>query len=300
MTLANQNTVGYAQADYVACPPPHNTRTHLMACCMVGTRKTLSMKNTSSRMTQKTTGLDPWSNQFQSWTEWGDWSTYITEPEGSTPSITEHYALQDLQQVPQSKEKWQSLEERLYAVEGGDRYGLEVVDLCLVPDVGLPANFKTLEFDKYKGSSCPRVHLAMYCRKMAAYIYDDKVLIHYFQDSLTRATLIWYASLERGRVKTRRDLVEAFLKQYKYNEDMAPDHFRLQTMVKKEQEGFKEYAQRWRELVVQVQPPITEMEMVTMFIDTLPSPYYDKVVGNVASNFAELVVVGERIELGIP
>ncbi|RDX74116.1 hypothetical protein CR513_46175, partial [Mucuna pruriens] len=30
--------------------------------------------------------------------------------------------------------------------------------------------------------------------------------------------------------------------------------------------------------------------MVTMFINTLPSPYYDKVVGNVASNFADLVV----------
>ncbi|RDY00704.1 hypothetical protein CR513_16084, partial [Mucuna pruriens] len=40
--------------------------------------------------------------------------------------------------------------------------------------------------------------------------------------------------------------------------------------------------------------------MVTMFIDTLPSLYYDRVVGNVASNFADLVVVGERIEVGIP
>ncbi|RDX84631.1 hypothetical protein CR513_34297, partial [Mucuna pruriens] len=39
--------------------------------------------------------------------------------------------------------------------------------------------------------------------------------------------------------------------------------------------------------------------MVIMFIDTLPSPFYDKVVGNVASNFVNLVVVGERIELGI-
>ncbi|RDX72858.1 hypothetical protein CR513_47602, partial [Mucuna pruriens] len=80
---------------------------------------------------------------------------------------------------------------------------------------------------------------------------------------------------------------------------MAPDRSRLQNMVKKEQEGFKEYAQQWRELVAQVQPPITEREMVTMFINTLPSPYYDKVVGNVASNFADLVVVGERIEVGI-
>ncbi|RDX82879.1 hypothetical protein CR513_36280, partial [Mucuna pruriens] len=42
-----------------------------------------------------------------------------------------------------------------------------------------------------------------------------------------------------------------------------------------------------------------EKEMVTMFIDTLRAPYYDKVVGNVASNFMYLMVVGERIELGI-
>ncbi|RDX85173.1 hypothetical protein CR513_33669, partial [Mucuna pruriens] len=108
--------------------------------------------------------------------------------------------------MPQSEEKWQSLEERL-----------RVVDLWLVPNVGLLVDFKTPECDKYKGSSCPKVHLAMYCQKMAAYIYDDKVLIHYFQDSLTGATLNWH-------VKTWRELAEAFLKQYKYNENMAPDH----------------------------------------------------------------------------
>ncbi|RDX83406.1 hypothetical protein CR513_35677, partial [Mucuna pruriens] len=32
------------------------------------------------------------------------------------------------------------------------------------------------------------------------------------QDSLTRAALSWYVDLERGRIKTWRDLVEAFLK----------------------------------------------------------------------------------------
>ncbi|RDY05744.1 hypothetical protein CR513_10382, partial [Mucuna pruriens] len=152
-----------------------------------------------------------------------------------------------------------SLEKRLRTIEGGDKYGLEAVDLCLVLDVGLPTDFKTLEFDKYKGSSCPRVQLAMYCQKMATYIYDDKVLIHCFQDSLIGAALSWYVNLERKRIKTCRDLAEAFLKQYKYN----------------------------------------EKEMVTMLIDTLPSSYYNMILRNVASNFADLMVVGERIELGI-
>ncbi|RDX67654.1 hypothetical protein CR513_53435, partial [Mucuna pruriens] len=186
--------------------------------------------------------------------------------------------------APRSKEKWESLEEKLHVVEGGDKYRLEAVDLCLVSDVGLPADFKTPEFDKYKGSSCPRVHLAMYYRKMVAYIYDDKILIHYFQDNLTGVVLSWYVSLERGRIKTWRDL-EAFLK-HGAKSFLALEHA---------QEG----AGRLQGIRSKVQPLITEREMVTMFIDTLPSPYYDKVVGNVASSFTDLVVVGERIELGI-
>ncbi|RDX92273.1 hypothetical protein CR513_25620, partial [Mucuna pruriens] len=39
--------------------------------------------------------------------------------------------------------------------------------------------------------------------------------------------------------------------------------------------------------------------MVTMFTDTLPFPYYNRMVGNATSSFTDLVVVGERIELGI-
>ncbi|RDX67542.1 hypothetical protein CR513_53575, partial [Mucuna pruriens] len=131
--------------------------------------------------------------------------------------------------------------ERLQIVEGGDRYRLDIVDLCLVPKVGLPIDFKTPKFDKYKGRSYPQVHLAIYYRKMATYIYNDKIPIHCFQDSLIGAALNWYVSLERGHVKTWRDLAEAFLKQYKYNEDMVPNRSWLQNMLKKEHEGFKEY-----------------------------------------------------------
>ncbi|RDY07396.1 hypothetical protein CR513_08490, partial [Mucuna pruriens] len=136
----------------------------------------------------------------------------INEEQEQPKAEAQHQATQTTQpfvvhkQTPQMKDKWQSLEEQLRVVEGGNMFGVEAVDLCLVLDVGLPADFKTLKFDKYKGSSCPRVHLVMYYRKMAAYIYDDKILIHYFQDSLTRETLSWYVSLERGCIETWRDL----------------------------------------------------------------------------------------------
>ncbi|RDX69128.1 hypothetical protein CR513_51795, partial [Mucuna pruriens] len=185
------------------------------------------------------------------------------------------------------------------AIEGTGGHGIDAVNLCLVPNIELPSDLKVPKFEKYKGSSCPRVHLAMYCRKMAPYTQQDKILMHCFQDSLTRAALRWYVGLDSGHIKTWRDLADAFLRQYKYNEDMAPDRSRLQNLSKTDAEGFKDYAQRWRELAAQVQPPLSEREMASMFIDTLPSPFYDKVVGSVASNFADLVVIGERIEAGI-
>ncbi|RDX66436.1 hypothetical protein CR513_54795, partial [Mucuna pruriens] len=64
-------------------------------------------------------------------------------------------------------EKINAFEERMRAIEGTGGHDIDATNLCLVPNVELPSDFKVPKFEKYKGSSCPRVHLAMYCRKMA-------------------------------------------------------------------------------------------------------------------------------------
>jgi len=81
--------------------------------------------------------------------------------------------------------------------------------------------------------------------------------------------------------------------------DMAPDRMQLQNMAKKSTETFKEYAQRWRELVAQVEPLLYEKEMITMFIETLQAPFYEHVLGSVSSNFSDIVTIGERIKHGL-
>ena len=47
---------------------------------------------------------------------------------------------------------------------------------------------------------------------------------------------------------TWRDLFRAFLEQYKYMLEVAPDRFTLQGMEKKLEENYKEYAIRWKEV----------------------------------------------------
>ena len=93
--------------------------------------------------------------------------------------------------------------------------------------------FKALDFDKYKGTTCPENHLKMYCHKMGAYAKDGKPLIHFFQESLTGAAVTWYTNLEPSRAHFRKDLTVAFVGQYQYNYDMAPDRMQLQNMCKK-------------------------------------------------------------------
>jgi len=169
----------------------------------------------------------------------------ITIGDSSLDKITPRPTMQAIcANVEGTKNKLEILEERLRAIEGGGNYGFgDVASLSLVRDVTIPHKFKVLEFEKYKGTTCPRSHLTMYCRKMTAYAYDDKLLIHFFQDSLAGVALSWYTHLEASRIRSWMDLVDAFLKQYQYNMDIAPDRLQLQNMAKRDVESFKEYAQ---------------------------------------------------------
>ena len=103
----------------------------------------------------------------------------------------------------EEREKFDLIEERLRAIEGiGDYPFTDMAELCLVPDVVIPPKFKVPDFDKYKGTTCPKNHLMMYCQKMRAYSKDEKLLMHFFQESLAGAAITWYTNLEASRIRS--------------------------------------------------------------------------------------------------
>ncbi|XP_052727619.1 uncharacterized protein LOC108327319 [Vigna angularis] len=226
---------------------------------------------------------------------------HVITGEGFSTRAAPHTSFQGvISNVDGAKDKLESLEARSMAVEGFESNGFgDVARLSLVPSVKIPHKFKAPDFEKYKGNTCPKSHLTMFCRKMAAYAYDEQLLIHVFQDSLVGVALNWYTYLEPTRIRCWADLDDAFVKQYIYTTHVAPDRLQLQIMSKKDNEIFKEYAQRWRELAAQVEPPLYDREMVAMFVNTLQPPFYEHMVGNVSSNFADIIVIGERIEIGL-
>jgi hypothetical protein len=198
------------------------------------------------------------------------------------------------------QEKLAALEERMRVIEGNNLYDpVKAAEMCLVPNVVIPRKFRVPEFVKYTGTQCPITHLKAYCNKMAEVVHDEKLLIHFFQDSLSDAALAWYMRLDNIKIKGWKDLVDAFIKQYKFNMDVAPDRSSLQAMEKGNKESVREYAQRWREVAAQVNPPLLEREMTGLFSNTFKAPYFEYLVGSAAHNFSDLVFIAERIEHAI-
>jgi hypothetical protein len=108
--------------------------------------------------------------------------------------------------------KYDEMQREVKALRGKDLFGQGAQELCLVPDVVVPHKFKVPDFEKYKGSTCPKAHLIMYARKMSTQTSNDKLLIHYFQDSLTGAALRWYMDLDRADISSFNDLASAFIR----------------------------------------------------------------------------------------
>ena len=69
-------------------------------------------------------------------------------------------------------------------------------------------------------------------------------------------------------------------------------------MEKKASETFHKYAHKWRDLAAQVQSPLTNKEVNKMFLNTLKTPYYDRMIGNSNKDFLDVVSTEEMIEAG--
>jgi len=154
--------------------------------------------------------------------------------------------------------------------------------ICLVPNIVVLKEFRVPDLVKYTRLECVYTHLRSYYNKMAEMIHNDKMLIYFFQDSLTGSALSWYMRLDNIKIKTWKDLVDAFLKQYKFNLEIVLDRTILIASEKENQEFVKAYAQRWRDNATYVQPLLIDTKMVMLFANTFQSPYYEHLIGSSA------------------
>ncbi|KAA0051766.1 Gag-pro-like protein [Cucumis melo var. makuwa] len=80
---------------------------------------------------------------------------------------------------------------------------------------------------------------------------------------------------DNAHIHVWKDLADAFLKQYKHNIDMTLDCLDLQRMERKSSESFKEYAQRWRDMAVE------------LYVNENPLPNHENPKVNVVDGLVE-------------
>ena len=73
----------------------------------------------------------------------------------------------------------------------------------------------------------------------------------------------------------------------------------MQDMAMGKNEGFKEYAQKWRYLASRVQPPLIDREHNDMFRGKLSGLLFNLLVRCFSFGVTELILTGERVESGI-
>ncbi|XP_050896073.1 uncharacterized protein LOC127102782 [Lathyrus oleraceus] len=213
---------------------------------------------------------------------------------GATPVVVSTTA-QDFKAILMCR----ALAEKLRILEGHNSTRLSALEMCIAPDVVIPPKLKAPKLEKDKGLTCPNVHLKTYCRKLAAYPRDDKLMIHCFQDSLSGASLDWYMQLQCNNIHTWDELAEAFAKKYKYNTDIPPNRTQLQSMDEKDSESFKEYAQHLRELDARAHPRQVDRELIDIFMGTMQGQHCEILISSVSTRFFDMVIMGERVEEGL-
>jgi hypothetical protein len=124
-------------------------------------------------------------------------------PPAPTPAVIDAFANESHKTKSSDDiDKMAALEARIRAIEGVDLYDpVRAAKMCLVPNVVVPKKFCVPEFIKYTGTQCPITHLKSYCNKMAEVVHDEKLLMHFFQDSLSGAALNWYMRLDNTKIQ---------------------------------------------------------------------------------------------------
>jgi len=70
--------------------------------------------------------------------------------------------------IPDLHKKFDEMNQEMKALTRKELFGKSARELCLVPNVKIPPKFKVPNFEKYKGNTCPEIHLVMYVRIMSA------------------------------------------------------------------------------------------------------------------------------------
>lgn len=126
---------------------------------------------------------------------------------------------------------------------------------------------------KYDGTTCPSMHLRMYCNAMFQWVHDEHILIKMFSQSLEMNARKWLASQEKCNINTWRALTWPFLNHYKFNLEMLPTREEIEGMRPATEKSIRDFAYKWRLKTSNFKHSMSKEDMISTFMRTLGPTY---------------------------
>ena len=117
-----------------------------------------------------------------------------------------------------------------------------------------------------------------------------------FSRNLKGEALEWFLSKEIEQWPSWNALARDFIERFDYNVEFIPDRYSLERIKKKSAESYREYAYRWTRETAKVRPPMTENEIIEVFVRIQEPKYNNMMLLILGGMFSEIVKIGEAIE----
>ncbi|XP_060210590.1 uncharacterized protein LOC132637530 [Lycium barbarum] len=179
------------------------------------------------------------------------------------------------------------------------RRELAGVSDVVVTGLDLPEGFKVPKFEMFNGPGNPKAHLRAYCDQLVGVRNNPALIMKLFSRSLTGEASEWFTAQDMRQWASWEDMVESFMERFHFNVEIVPDRYYLEKVKQKSTENNREYANRWRTKVARVQPPMSEEELVVVFIGSQETNFYDRMLLMSGRPLSELVKMEEAIEDGL-
>lgn len=128
--------------------------------------------------------------------------------------------------------------------EGQFPFSMDFKYLCIHPGSVLPPNFQMPNVEKYDGTTCPRMHLRIYCNAIFQWGHDERILVQMFGQSLEKNARKWLTSQERNNVSTWRALTRSFINHYRFNLELLLTREEVEGMRPGLGESIRDFAYR--------------------------------------------------------
>jgi hypothetical protein len=124
---------------------------------------------------------------------------------------------------------------------------------------------------------------------MVKVIQDNKLLIDFFHESLSSETLSLYISQDKSKIKKKKkvkgyDWCSHISVQVQY-ENGLQQNIPASNGEKGQRISERKYLILVKKIVIRIQPPLLEKELVTLIINTFKSSLYEYLLGNRFASF---------------